>query len=373
VSSVSAVHSLIDEIEASFRAGSPERRAVTLRRITDLFMAGAERFDEPQVGLFDDVLSQLVTKIEREAIVELSRTIAPVPKAPPLLTRKLSRHDDIEIAGPVLRQSPLLSDADLIEVAESKGQQHLQAIAGRRQVSEKVSDVLIERGNTDVLTTVAGNFGARFSSKGYDTLVGRAEEHAEIAMAVVMRSDLSPEMFRKLVGRAASTVQQRLLTAANPDVKVRLQNVLQDISLQLLRDAEKNVKLEARNPKDIAAVDKSKLKSELLAYAGAGRLAEAATALAVISGLPTETIRRVITQRETDALLIVCKAGGIGWSTVRELLNLSAITHGAAKANPMEYLEPYTKMSVETAQRVIRFLNARKAMSETELKRMMAS
>src|SRR5690348_4438784 len=100
VSSVSAVHSLLDEIEASFRGGSATRRAATLRRITDLFMAGAESFEEPQVALFDDVLCQLVAKIEREAIIELSRAIAPIRKAPPTLTRKLSRHDDIEISGP---------------------------------------------------------------------------------------------------------------------------------------------------------------------------------------------------------------------------------------------------------------------------------
>ena len=337
-------------------------------------MAGVETFQEPQIGVFDDVLSQLINKIEREAIVQLSRTVAPVTKAPPALTRKLSRDDDIAISGPVLRQSPLLNDADLIEIAQTKSQQHLEAIAGRRQVSEKVSDVLIDRGNTDVLTTVAGNFGARFSPNGYKALLGKAEDQADIAMAVVMRSDLSPEMFRKLVGRAATAVQQRLLTIANPAVKERLQNVLQDISLQRRRDAGGgNAKLDVHRPTEIQSLDRSKLKSELLTYANTGRLAEAATALGLISGVPTETIRRLITQRETEALLIVCKAGEVGWSTVKALLNLSAMTHGAAKANPLDYLDQYTKMTVDSAKRVIRFLNARKSVSETELRNMLAS
>src|SRR3974390_2472576 len=147
-------------------------------------MAGADRYEEPQIGVFDDVLCQLINKIEREAIVALSKTVAPTAKAPPALTRKLSRHDDIEISGPVLRQSPLLSDSDLIEIAQTKSQQHLEAIAGRRTVSEKVSDVLIDRGNTDVLTTVAGNFGARFSPKGYPSLLAKAEDQADIAMGM---------------------------------------------------------------------------------------------------------------------------------------------------------------------------------------------
>lgn len=370
---MSGVRSLIDEIETSFRGGSADSRATTLRRITDLFMSGADAYHEAQIGVFDDVLCQLINKIEREAIVQLSRTVAPAAKAPPALTRKLSRHDDIEISGPVLRQSPLLSDGDLIEIAQTKSQQHLEAIAGRRAVSEKVSDVLIDRGNTDVLTTVAGNFGAKFSSNGYNTLIAKAEDHAEIAMAVVMRSDLSPDMFRKLVGRAATTVQQRLLTIANPAVKERLQNVLQDISLQLLRDADaKNAKLDV-SAKEIQSLDKSKLRAELLTYANAGRLTESATALATISGLPSDTVRRLIAQRETEALLIVCKASGLGWSTVKALLAMSAKIGGGAYANPLDYLDQYTKMTAETAQRILRFLNARKAVSANELRTMMAS
>ncbi len=370
---MSEVRSLIDEIEASFRGGSAGSRANTLRRITDLFMAGADTYQEPQIGVFDDVLCQLINKIEKEAIVELSRTVAPVAKAPPALTRKLSRHDDIEISGPVLRQSPLLTDGDLIEIAQTKSQRHLEAIAGRRHVSEKVSDVLIDRGDTDVLTTVAGNFGARFSTNGYSSLLAKAEEHADIAMAVVIRSDLSPEMFRKLVGRAATTVQQRLLTLANPAVKERLQNVLQDISLQLLRDADaKSAKLDVRAT-EIKSLDKSKLKAELLAYANGSRLAEAATALGTISGLPTDTIRRLIAQRETEALLIVCKASELGWSTVKALINLSTKIGGGPYTNPLDYLEQYTKMTADSAQRILRFLKARKTVSASELTKMMAS
>jgi uncharacterized protein (DUF2336 family) len=369
---VSGVRSLIDEIEVSFRGGSADSRASTLRRITDLFMAGADTYEEPQIGVFDDVLCQLINKIEREAIVHLSRTVAPISKAPPALTRKLSRDDDIEIAGPVLRQSRLLTDGDLIEIAQTKSQQHLEAIAGRRTVSEKVTDVLIDRGNTDVLTAVAGNFGARFSPKGYGSLLAKAEDQADIAMAVVMRSDLSPEMFRKLVGRAAITVQQKLLTLANPAVKERLQNVLQDISLQLLRDAEaKGTKLDV-HATEIKSVDKSKLRSELLAYANSSRLTEAATALGTISGLPPDTLRRLIAQRETEALLIVCRASELGWSTVKALLLMSAKLGGGAYVNPLDYLDQYTKMTVDSAQRVIRFLNARKAVSANELKGMMA-
>jgi uncharacterized protein (DUF2336 family) len=370
---VSGVGSLIEEIEASFAKGTVAGRSEKLRRITDLFLEGADDFDEPQIEVFDDVLCQLVKKIEREAIVELSNNIAPIARAPSALTRQLSRHDDIAIAGPVLRQSSMLSDAELIEIALSKGQQHLVAIASRRTVSEEVTDVLVERGESEVLTTVAGNFGARFSTDGYDKLLGKAEHDSDVAMAVVMRTDLPPEMFRKLVARAATTVQQRLLTIANPSVRERLRGVLQEISLQILRDAGggQKISLDTRQVAQADKLDREKLKSELHDYAAASQLPQAALALGMLSGVSAETIKRLIAQREIEALLIVCKASELGWRTARALIALSSKLSGDVPDHATQFLDQYTKMTAETARRVMRFINARKAVSGADIRKMM--
>jgi uncharacterized protein (DUF2336 family) len=370
---VSGVGSLIAEIESAFAKGNVASRSATLRRITGLFLEGADDFEEPQIQVFDDVLCQLVKKIEREAIVELSNNIAPVARAPSALTRQLSRHDDIAIAGPVLRQSSMLSDADLIEIALSKGQQHLVAIAGRRIVSEDVTDVLVDRGETEVLTTVAGNFGARFSTGGYGKLLGKAEGDSDVAMAVVMRTDLPPEMFRKLVARAATTVQQRLMTIANPGVREQVRGVLQDISLQILRQAGggQKINLETRQVAQADKLDKDKLKSELHDYAASAQLPMAATALATLSGVSAETIKRLITQREVEALMIVCKACELGWRTARALISLSAKLNGDVPDHATQFLDQYTKMTADTAQRVMRFITARKAVSGADIKKMM--
>jgi uncharacterized protein (DUF2336 family) len=371
---VSGIQSLIDEVETSFRTGTTGSRAATLRRITDLFLQGAETFKDEQVGVFDDVLCRLVDQIERGAIAELSTSIAALSKAPPVLSRRLARHDDITIAGPVLKQSPVLSDNDLVELARSKGQLHLEAIASRSHVSEKVSDVLIDRGNSEVLTTVARNFGARFSSRGYKTLLGKAESDAKIASALITRPDLSPEMFRKLIAQATATVQQRLLLIADPAMKEQLQGVIQAISVQLTTNADRQIELGGAPPASQRHVqDMAKLRAELADYATAGRPAETVTALATISGLPADTIRRLLTQQEHDALLIICKANGLGWLTVRAVLELSAGTKGNFGINSAGYLDQYTRMSRESAERVIRFLKVRKSASPTELKKMLAS
>jgi len=370
---VSGVQSLIDEVEASFRSGTASSRAEVLRRITDLFLAGVDTFEAQQVGVFDDVLCGLIDKIEREAVAKLSRDIAELPKAPCMLSGRLSRHDDIAIAGPVLRNSVVLSENDLVEVAQSKSQLHLEAIANRSQVSERVSDILIDRGNSIVLTTVAGNTGARFSTRGYNSLLGKAQSDANVASAVVGRSDLSPEMFRKLVAQASATVQQRLLASTDPRTREQVRGVIESIALAISRNGDRSVAMRGSHAgSQLKAIDKGKLRAELAGYAAGGRSGEAATALAALSELSIDTIRQLLTRQDYELLLIVCKACGLGWEPVRAMLVLAAQSRDEFSFNSAGYLDEYTKLSRESAERVIRFLKVRKAASGAEIKKMMA-
>jgi uncharacterized protein (DUF2336 family) len=142
-----ANESLIVELERVTHGGSPERCAETMRRVTDLFLTGAERYSEDQVLLFENVLGLLVERIERRAREELSTRLALVDNAPIRVIRRLAQDDEIAVAESVLRQSSRLSDNDLIEIAQTKGQGHLLAISERPKINPAVTDVLLDRGN----------------------------------------------------------------------------------------------------------------------------------------------------------------------------------------------------------------------------------
>src|SRR5262249_26479701 len=149
--------SLIDEIEEALAAQSEERRAAALWRITDLFIAGADTYGEDHVTLFDDVLQRLAVTIEKNARAKLSSRLARIPNAPHGMMRNLASEHDIRVAQPVLRYSPRLDDSYLAETAATHSQQHLLAISQRQELSETVTDVLIERGDRDVVRSVAQN------------------------------------------------------------------------------------------------------------------------------------------------------------------------------------------------------------------------
>src|SRR3977135_3577987 len=129
-----AALSIVDEVETAINVGSAEKRLETIRRVTDLFLSSAGSFDSEQIELFDNVLERLIKTIEiraiadvgvRIALVEMSTQLAPISQAPPSVVRHLARYDEITIAGPILAESARLSAEDLVEVAQTKGEQHL--------------------------------------------------------------------------------------------------------------------------------------------------------------------------------------------------------------------------------------------------------
>src|ERR1700744_3129430 len=206
---------LLDELQATLAHGTVARRVETLRRVTDLFISGAVEFSDDQIALFDDVFQCLMHHIETSAKALLSNRLAPYDRAPPLTVRALAFDDLIEVAAPVLSQSERLDDEALIETARSKSQAHLLAISTRKVLSGAVTDILVQRGNDEVVQSTVNNPGAEFSERGFHRLVSRAEGDEDLATCVGLRPTIPRHLYLKLVAKASATVRSRL-EAANP-------------------------------------------------------------------------------------------------------------------------------------------------------------
>src|ERR1700761_4068817 len=105
-------HTLLDELELNLAGRPHSRRFTVLQRLTELFLDGADSYSAESISVFDDLMSRLIERIERQALIELSNKLAPVDRPPRNIIGVLSQHDDIEIAEPVLRQSPAISEKD---------------------------------------------------------------------------------------------------------------------------------------------------------------------------------------------------------------------------------------------------------------------
>jgi uncharacterized protein (DUF2336 family) len=186
--------SLITELDTTLNGISRSRQLVILRRVTDLFLVGATSYTDDHVAIFDDVISRLIENMEPPALMELSVRLAPISKAPMNVVARLSGFDDIAVSGPALEKSDTLTDRTLVEIAGTKSQKHLAAIAGRIRINEPVTDVLVDRGNIEVSYKVTANLGARFSEIGFVKLINRAKADKNLASVISKREDLPPEL-----------------------------------------------------------------------------------------------------------------------------------------------------------------------------------
>jgi uncharacterized protein (DUF2336 family) len=355
-----AQQSLMDELEEAVQSGSRERRVDTLRRITDLFLVAPAQFNNDQIGIFDDVLTHLVARVESKARAELANRLAPVAQAPADVIKRLAHDDEIAVAGPVLTQSTRLTTEDLVSIAQQKGQAHLRAIAGREKVEEQVTDVLVNRGDREVMHALAANTGAAFSDTGYSTMVRRAESDESLVEKLGHRVDIPMQLFRELLLRATEAVRARLLAAAGPDRQDEIRKVLANISREIEHEAPAARSFEDAQRLVALLKETGRLnESEIHTFAKHEKYQETVAGLAALCAVPLDLIERLAQSERTDALLVPCKAAGLGWVTVRAILELRGRQNAIAPHDMDAAMKEFAKLSPSTAARVLRFWQVR--------------
>lgn len=353
--------SLIAELESAIQGGSKAERIDTLRRITDLFLSTQDRLSAEQVEVFDEVIGHLVRRMETRALAELSERISPIENAPAGVIRTLARDDEIAVAAPVLINATRLSDLDLVDIASSKGQDHLLAISTRRALAETVTDVLIQRGNLPVHRKLASSPDARFSEDGMSRLVKHAESDDTLTEKLGLRLDLPVHLLRQLLEKASAIVREKLLGLAPQDHRDEIARVLSGIDREVLDELPPapDFNLARRVIQKLSADDELD-EIALLQFVKGSRYAEAIMALAHMCATPHDIIDRIVQSDRREALIIPCRAIGLSWTTVRSLLQ--CVSHGHIAPNELEGLKvDYAKLQPMTAQRVLRFWCVQKA------------
>lgn len=355
--------SLIPELEDVVQHGTAERRAETLRRVTTLFLDGAQHFGDEHVALFDDVIGYLIDQIEAKALAELARRIAPVPNAPPEVVRMLAVNDDITVAGPVLAQARL-HDGDLQYIAEHKSQAHLLAMSTRQGITEALTDILVARGNLDVARSVADNQKARLSPGSFASLVQRASDDGVLAEKIGLRTDIPPRLFRQLLVQATEVVQQRLLARAKPGTQTEIRKVLAQVSQEVGVKAAPRSYAAAMQTVRALNQQRKLTQIDVLDYAKAGQYDETIAALATMCSVPIEVVDRLMGGEHFDPVLILGRSVDFSWETVRAIIDAKPdakdITSDAIKAAK----DNFDRLTPATAQRVVRFWQVRQGTGE---------
>jgi len=361
--------SIADEVETALSSGSAEKHLETIRRVTDLFLSSAGRYQSEQIELFDSVLERLIKTIEiraiadvsaRIALAELSEQLAPVSQAPPSVVRRLARNVEITVAGPVLRESARLSAEDLVDVAQTKGEQHLLAIAGRWWLKEVVTDALLARRYPSVSRRIVSNPGARVSASGFAIVVAQAESDPDLAVETGVRVDLPPALRDQLLRRATEAVRARLLSRAPPHIFEEIRTAIAAVTAGVDRDMSRAYDFTAAKRLVATLKENGELNEAALSgFARQRKYEETVAALAQLSQSSIEVVRPLMQSLRDDGVLVLCKAAQFSWETVSAVLE-SRFASGSMKPPELAEAErQFAAMTIENARRLLKFWQVR--------------
>ena len=151
-------------------ASDTKERDQLFRSMAQLYSYVSTRVDDDQVAQYDEVLCQLAELVEVEARTHVAKLLAPLDRAPGTVVNKLA-NDQIEVAGPLLEFSNVLSDDDLIEIISLKSEAHRVAIAGRQSVPERVGEAIATHGGNSSVARLVRNSGAELGQSTLEKLV----------------------------------------------------------------------------------------------------------------------------------------------------------------------------------------------------------
>jgi uncharacterized protein (DUF2336 family) len=353
------VKSFLRDLDEAISRGTAESRTRALWHATDLLIAG--RYSDDEIRTFGEVIGRLADEIEVAARAQLSRRMARLKSAPINVIQKLACDDSIDVAGPVLRESERLDDDTLIVTAKTKGQPHLLAISERKSLGEAITDVLVTRGNWDVVNSVANNKGARLSDFGFLHMIKRAEGDSILAEQLGLRQDISRHLFQQLIAKASDDVRKRL-ESERPEMSDQIQSSVTEVTGELQSKFGPGSRSYFVAKRLVTQQHQLGNLNEntIVGYAQAHKFNEVTIGLSLLCALPGDVIERALLDKNREMLLVLTKALDFSWATTMSLLFLGAKDHRITAHELKETETEYGRLNAETSRSVLKFYQTRK-------------
>jgi uncharacterized protein (DUF2336 family) len=185
---------LLSELGPTVVNMTDKRRGAVCKNLCELFFEGVDQYNDEMIDVFGDVIVYLMEKTRGDALMELSVGFSSLDRAPAQVIGYLARHPEIAVSAPVLQHSTVLSPDAVMELAKRGEQECLVALAGRPDIDETVTDIIVERGGPDVARRLVANSSARLSERSFVKLVMDAAGDRDFAMTIATRSDMPDEL-----------------------------------------------------------------------------------------------------------------------------------------------------------------------------------
>ncbi len=340
---------------------SAEKRRELLHEVSNLFLEKPEEISSRESDYFADIMGKIAFDLEMEVRRDMAERLAKVDAAPHKLMKMLA-NDKIEVARPVLMESGVLNNADLIEIIKRHSQEHLMAVSVRKSISEDVTDHLVERGDDSVLETLTRNEGAAFTQKSLEIMVNRAEDNETLHEPLIKREDIPAYMKHQMFLFVSSALRKHILENVEDIDESEVDKLIEESCAALDYQGGE----EALSPAERFIIRKENFKQLnhdlLVQLLRQGKIAEFIAGLGRLANIDTAAAHRITFDKGGEPLAVACKAIGIDRITFSDLLLLTNQEGLRDQAERDDLIGVYTRITTEAAQRTIRFWRTRKQM-----------
>lgn len=336
---------------------SAGRRALA-REVAKMFFAAEERGMEfEQADKFGEILCRLLTDMPLMEQMDLSERMAETVHAPRDLIVTMAK-EDIAVAQPVLTNSKVLTDDDLVSISTNSSTEHRLAMSKRDALSEKVTDSLISFEEGIVMRSVASNEGAKISDDGFSTLTRNANGDAELLDKLASRSDIpknSGQQILAMLDAAGKEKLSALMMQNNESFSALVQESKNQASHEKI--AESKHRINAKFLADEVKGGRRSLPEVTLMLIQEKRPKCIATVFSTVSLLAEKKVYHAIVSTNGELLALMARALELPFEIYRHLDVLRCELVRMSSASEEKLKEAYETLDVAAAQKTMRLVN----------------
>jgi uncharacterized protein (DUF2336 family) len=298
------------DVEAHGQLMNDQEAGELARTLLDMMASSTSGGLPQERALAADTLLRLYPRVPVKPLMMLSERLSIMDNPPNLLVGKVIRDPRIEIAGPLLENSPHVPDQELLDVITENDPAKLRLIARRRKLTRAISDRLVQVNDPSVHLTLVRNASAEISHNGYLALTEAARTETDLMAPLTTRADISPPFAFELFWIAPAQLRRYILNRFLTDSET-LNKILK---ITMATQGQTEVVGDG-NPV-IAHV------LEALQLAMAGKLAEAAEMMAGPVRICTAAAERILSDQLGEPLAVMLKAIGFPRNDLVQLLTM---------------------------------------------------
>ena len=196
------------DIRMLVKGATPDERALAAHKLCRSIDRAALNDEERQIA--HDILRVMAADAAELVRRAMAVTLKNSTALPPDVANRLAR--DVEsVSLPIISFSPVFTDVDLAEIIRVGGPVRQMAVAKRPKLSSRITAMLVEQGDADVVATACANDNARFSETALQKALDRFARSEQVLQAVAYRTVLPLSVTERLIDMVGDQLRDHIL------------------------------------------------------------------------------------------------------------------------------------------------------------------